>query len=89
MLKYEEYKRKGHKVTYGNRIGIGEAIIDGKKTTIYTEILNEDKKESMVMATNSYADAMRFAMSLLVKIMEHLLEPKEIKQLMEEDLGGE
>jgi hypothetical protein len=30
-----------------------------------------------VVVLNSYADAMRFAMGLMVKIMEHLLESKE------------
>lgn len=74
--KIKVYERKGYKRTYGDRIGFGDAIINGKRT-IYFEILNEDKKESMLVATDSYADAMRFAMSLMVKIMEHLLETKE------------
>ena len=74
--KIKVYERKGYKRTYGNRIGFGDAINNGEKT-MYFEMLVEDKKESVVVVLNSYADAMRFAMSLMVKIMEHLLEPKE------------
>jgi hypothetical protein len=70
------YERKGYKRTYGNRISFADAINNGKKT-MYFEILVEDKKESVVVVLNSYADAMRFAMGLMVKIMEHLLESKE------------
>ena len=73
--KIKVYEREGYKRIYGNRIGFGDAI-NGEKT-MYFEILVEDKKESVVVVLNSYADAMRFAMSLMVKIMEHLLEPKE------------
>ena len=74
--KIKVYEREGYKRTYGNRISFADAIVNGEKT-MYFEMLVEDKKESVVVVLNSYADAMRFAMSLMVKIMEHLLEPKE------------
>jgi hypothetical protein len=65
-------KKEGYKQTIGNRISFADAELDGKKT-IYFEMLVEDKKEAVIVVLDSYADAMRFAMSLMVKVMEHLL----------------
>lgn len=71
-MKIEGYVREGYKQTIGSRISFADATIDGKRT-IYFEILVEDKKESAVVVLDSYTDAMHFAMSLMVKVMEHLL----------------
>jgi hypothetical protein len=75
-MKIKGYKREGYKQTIGDRISFAEAIVDGKKT-IYFEILVEDKKESVMYVLDSYVVAMRLAMSLLLKTMEHLMMKKE------------
>jgi hypothetical protein len=71
-LKTKGYVREGYKQTIGNSILFADAIADGKET-IYFEMLVEDKKENVIVVLDSYVDAMHFAMSLMVKVMEHLL----------------
>ena len=77
--KIKVYEREGYKRTYGDRILFADASVNGKKT-LYFEILIEDKKESVVVVLPSYGDVMRFAMSLMVKTMEHLLGSEEGKE---------
>ena len=69
------YAREGYTQTIGDRISFSEAIKDGEKT-IYFEILVEDKKESVLFVLDSNVEAMRLAMSLLLKVQEELMMEK-------------
>ena len=71
-MKIRGYVREDYKYTIGDRISFADAELNGKKT-IYFEMLVEDKKEAVIVVLDSYAEAMRFAMSLMVKVMAHLL----------------
>jgi hypothetical protein len=71
-MKTKGYVREGYTQTIGDRISFADAIVDGKKT-IYFEILVEDKKESVIYVLDSDMEAMRLAMSLLLKTQEEIM----------------